>query len=384
MNGQLSTAPLVELLHEIHVGRLSGALRLTRERVKSIVYAEAGKVIYAGDNLRAHRLAACAKRRGLISDAQLQSLGETISDEQFAAAVTRGALLNCDQLAALRRAQTMDALLAPMLWTEGEWKFAAISNIADALNGAARVEIEIAPLLTVAARRLPAPFAAARLSHADEIISPAADLESAAACTEAGAQLTPIEAFVLSRLQEPTSVSTLATLCGLPDETARQAIYALALGGFVKRERAPRRLADAPVSALTNFKTAARNGTETAPAQPSRAVAAEPKVEPPPDPLAQLDELFRRAAAETHYETLGVARDTTGDEIKRAYYALAKRFHPDRFRREADDGLHSRIEGAFARIAQAYETLKDDKSRAAYNLKLRRSAAQNLATAERK
>jgi DnaJ-class molecular chaperone len=64
---------------------------------------------------------------------------------------------------------------------------------------------------------------------------------------------------------------------------------------------------------------------------------------------------------------LGVARQAGGGELKRAYYALAKRFHPDRFRREVDEAQRARVEAAFAQIAQAYETLSDDKARAAYD-----------------
>jgi curved DNA-binding protein CbpA len=57
-------------------------------------------------------------------------------------------------------------------------------------------------------------------------------------------------------------------------------------------------------------------------------------------------------------------------DVKRAYHLLAKRFHPDRFRKSVDDNLHARIEAAFAKIAQAYETLKDKRARAVYDSKL--------------
>jgi curved DNA-binding protein CbpA len=55
-------------------------------------------------------------------------------------------------------------------------------------------------------------------------------------------------------------------------------------------------------------------------------------------------------------------------EIKRSYYALARRYHPDKFHDQAQ--LHSRIESAFARITQAYETLTDGTARSAYDAKL--------------
>jgi DnaJ-class molecular chaperone len=55
--------------------------------------------------------------------------------------------------------------------------------------------------------------------------------------------------------------------------------------------------------------------------------------------------------------------------MKNVYYELARRYHPDRFRK-ADASLLARIESAFARVTQAYETLRDDNLRATYNSKL--------------
>src|SRR2546423_13965449 len=62
MNGQLNTQPLAELLHEISDARLSGALRLARERVKAAVYFDAGQVVAALMNLRAFRLVEIFRR----------------------------------------------------------------------------------------------------------------------------------------------------------------------------------------------------------------------------------------------------------------------------------------------------------------------------------
>jgi curved DNA-binding protein CbpA len=67
---------------------------------------------------------------------------------------------------------------------------------------------------------------------------------------------------------------------------------------------------------------------------------------------------------------LGVTRSTAAADIKRAYYALARRLHPDRLRRAADAETQQRIDAAFAKIAQAYDVLKDANLRASYDLKL--------------
>jgi DnaJ-class molecular chaperone len=82
----------------------------------------------------------------------------------------------------------------------------------------------------------------------------------------------------------------------------------------------------------------------------------------------------RLSAASTHYEVLAVANNAEPAEIKHAYYELARRYHPDKLRRQAASSLHARIDSAFARITQAYETLMDDKRRAGHDAKLKARA----------
>ena len=61
-----------------------------------------------------------------------------------------------------------------------------------------------------------------------------------------------------------------------------------------------------------------------------------------------------------YYAILGVARDASADDIKRAYRKLARKYHPD-VSKEAN------AEERFKEVGEAYETLKDAEKRAAYD-----------------
>ena len=62
-----------------------------------------------------------------------------------------------------------------------------------------------------------------------------------------------------------------------------------------------------------------------------------------------------------HYETLGVARDATDEELKRAYRKMARRYHPD-----ANPGDPS-AEARFKEVSAAYEVLSDPERRSRFD-----------------
>jgi len=62
-----------------------------------------------------------------------------------------------------------------------------------------------------------------------------------------------------------------------------------------------------------------------------------------------------------YYETLGVEREASDDDIKKAYRRLAMKYHPDRNPDDADA-----IE-RFKEAKEAYEVLSDSRKRAAYD-----------------
>lgn len=62
-----------------------------------------------------------------------------------------------------------------------------------------------------------------------------------------------------------------------------------------------------------------------------------------------------------YYEVLGIAKNASGDDIKKAYRGLAMKYHPDR------NKDNKTAEAKFKEVNEAYEILKDDQKRAAYD-----------------
>lgn len=66
-------------------------------------------------------------------------------------------------------------------------------------------------------------------------------------------------------------------------------------------------------------------------------------------------------ANKNHYEILGVKKEASADEIKKAYRSLAKKFHPDK------NPNNKNAEERFKDIQSAYDVLGDSRKRADYD-----------------
>ncbi|HXI03214.1 MAG TPA: DnaJ domain-containing protein, partial [Candidatus Saccharimonadales bacterium] len=84
-------------------------------------------------------------------------------------------------------------------------------------------------------------------------------------------------------------------------------------------------------------------------------------------------EWIASTAGADYYRVLGVDRGAGEDAIRRSYYRLAKKFHPDRFRRPGFEELLQDVERMFALTTEAYNTLTDDRTRAEYERELSKS-----------
>ena len=354
MNGQLSEHPLAELIREISAKSLGGRLSLEHDRIKVVSYFENGKFVYAAANVRTLRLREYLKKSGVVSDADLARFDERLPDIEL-----------IKQLPAAEQLHTRlvtDVLRMSLSWSDGPWAFEARSRLNQDLN----LKIDVESLLLEAGRRMPPEFVVAQFKNDTEKISPVPE-------PLINESLLPAEGFLLSRLDQPMTLRDLVALSGVGEAEALRLVYSLALAGLLQREE---------------WKSAFLDPRSLRAAAPEKPAPLPPPPPPEPEPSQEDEEpdvevfLERVRKAPTYYDLLGVSGEVSAEKLKALYYRLARRYHPDRFRK-THPALITRIESAFARITQAYDTLRDERQRAAYDSKLqaRKKAEQLKASA---
>ena len=73
---------------------------------------------------------------------------------------------------------------------------------------------------------------------------------------------------------------------------------------------------------------------------------------------------------ENAFSILGLSKEAKGPEIKRAYFALVRQFHPDKLPPQAAENTKRLATELFAQLGEAYRCLSDEEARKALLLKL--------------
>ena len=370
IRGNFLTHPLAELLTECSRARLTGSLRVTERERKCIFYIKSGALVFAVSNAKSSRLFDILIRREKFTKEEIAKIPNFSNDLELSAYLQEHGLLSGPECNRLFAEQITQIVVEALSWTSSDWVFSPLARIRDGLA----FPINTSVLLMEYGRCLNVDTMLGRFRSLNESFS-----RSDNACTQL--TLSPDEAFVLSRADDgPLTAAGLVSLSAMTEATALQNIYTLWLGGLLERSDWQPAFSNEQIMLMKNVRLELKKEAVL----PGYAVKAEEvrsdspanrPAEPQPPPTISMEEYLQRVeGAQTYYDVLGVDAKADADTIKRAYFSLARMFHPDKYHAEGGKTFE-RIQQAFTELAQANETLKNTETRELYDYRMRKELA---------
>lgn len=181
------------------------------------------------------------------------------------------------------------------------------------------------------------------------------------------ASLTAEQRTVLSFIDGKRSLEEICGMSGAGDFNTMKAIHLLltlrmAEIGTSKSDRE-----------MEFAREAVRETVHPAPRKEERTAApVEPGVMATRETIQQA---FDALPHQDHYQVLGVTAASTAEEIKHAYFHLAKAYHPDRHFDPTMADMKATFEALFDRIHTSYMVLSDQMKRAEFDLAAKKAPA---------
>ncbi len=308
----------------------SGILTATRGKLRRLFCLERGTLILAASNVREEQLVEALAGTGIVPAEDLAELRRAIEGGAHLGGLleNRGIPPEHPALVARAREHVLQLLRSTLEWPDGRVTFRA---------GKPHVEGEITVALD--ARRVVVELCTRRPSTVELVRTWVGPPDARLTRSERAPAIVdglddPVLPRVLAATDGTRAASEIASAVGVYEERAWRGILALSMLGALEVEG-----------------------------------AGQDEVEPETGAMSR-DEILgwlSRVDAKEHYHVLGLDRSADRDAIREAYYTLARKLHPDRFRSGAMADLLERIEEFFTKVTEAYNTLYDPERRSDYD-----------------
>ncbi len=427
IRGDFAHKPIPELLAELYRWRASGALLLRRDKVKKIVYFRDGHPYSIKSNLLSECLGKVMVREKMISEQECErSIKEMKSSgRQQGTVLIEMGCISPHNLSYALSLQLQTKLYDIFEWSEGEYQFNPDAEMPADVNTLGLTTAQV--IYEGVKRTYSEDRVRAALGPCEQLFAhPSAD--PLLRFQEVG--LDEEESSVLKAVDGHKTVSTLVALNLLPPLGTLHLLYAMRAAQIIDLKREAREGKAEPLFPWSPAEDESRETTDlvTIPAgmpgsaQPlppplppqARAVApgaSSAQLAPPPPPpqafapdkpastslLPELSGVFsismsgeerrvrERLAGvmaamkkKDFFEVLGVAPTAGKDEIKRAYFGLAKEYHPDKHFGSYSAEVKNLAAQIFDLVSSAHDTLVDDDERERYLSELASGARKGV------
>jgi curved DNA-binding protein CbpA len=308
----------------------SGIVTCVRGKLKRLFCLDAGSVAMAVSNVVEEQIGHRLLQEKLLRPPDLQAVQQACAKQKelkLSRFLVEFGTLSQETMERVAVEQIRELLHATLDWTDGECAFER--GMPD-LQGELAVRASSAEMLLDYASSRPASLDAARMRIGPPNLRLVPTQQAEQVLSEISSD-SPLLSLTGQCDGERTLAQLVAESPHDPDRTWR-GIYALVLAGALEPQR-----------------TAGEAGAV------ARTVTRE-------EMLARVE----RAVGADHYSVLGLTSTATTEEVRDAYYFLARRYHPDRFRAGALEKMMEQIEHYFAQVTEAYNTLSDPEKRKAY------------------
>lgn len=351
-SGEITNMTVPLLFQGLLAEKKTGTVVFTRDPVVKKVYVVQGDVFFASSNLSEDRLGEWLHRAGTITRQQCDAAAEVVKrtgNKQGAVLVELG-YITPEVLEDGVRYQVRQIVVSVFNWRNGSYVFDDSPLHFDI----GPLMISTGDLIIEGLRGMEWSVVRKSLPPLKTILRPVANRS----LPVQGEELEQDHRTVLTYIDGSSSIEEICSRSGIGDFNTLRAIYALlalrlAETGALEQAGEAKRVRDVVRDAVTVKKT------ETPGPEIAELLTA-----------AALLEAHNRLAQQNHFEVLGVGRDATAQELKKAYFTMAKRYHPDRHFGPPLNEMKSELEALFNAIHEAHETLSSPARRKKYDREL--------------
>lgn len=377
VRGSLNEKTLAEVIREVYAARKTGILHLQKEGIKKRIYFRKGTIVFANSDVNDDRLGEFLIRVGDI-DRSLFDLASRVmkqTGQRLGRTIVELGKMSEEAMESKVREQIKGILFSLFDWGSGDYGFERLDQ---PVEEDIILDLSTADTILEGIRSMNSP---------ERVRSALGDLDRVLEHSEnplllyQQISLTPAEGFVLSRVDGSTTVAEAASISPLGEEETLRCVYGLVSAGVLELQdpsscptsrmhgrdkgeteiRAPR--VDVPRPEEDVPPPVERVKSSKSPPEAARAG-------PWPEEQEILDDIAAKHASlsgANYYEMLGIEPTADYAEIKKAYYVMVKKYHPDRHHSPRLRSIHGLLEELFVKVQTAYEVLSTPMERRRYD-----------------
>ncbi|MBI3805139.1 MAG: DUF4388 domain-containing protein [Nitrospirae bacterium] len=364
LSGRISDVRVPVLLQFLRKEGKTGVLTLKRNDLNKSIYLQDGDIIFATSLYPDDRLGEILLKNRKINFKQYEcsvDLLKKTGKRQGTILVEQGFIAPKELFQGVVF-QVKEIILSLFTWIAGEYAFAEGPLPSEELI---TLQISTGDLILEGIKRIQDWH---RLIHDLPPLTQVPHLSTDARSLFQTVTLNPDEREILRLIDGQRTLKAVLSDASMPSIDCARLLYFFITVGILNLvpPADPLPEADPPIGGMERSEEIAAPSPAAEEAVVKETLFAQEEV----STVQKIREAYLQLESQNHYDVLKVASTAGREQIKRAYFRLAKEYHPDRHFEADMASVKKELESLFTRITQAYDTLLTEKKRRVYDADL--------------